>query len=78
MSTNYYLKLHIGKTYAGPDRSTGWIWDESTFPARDLLHVLETGGAEVVDEYGRSIDPGDMIREIYSFVRAEASDRPFS
>lgn len=78
MSTNYYLKLHIGKAYAGPNGTNNWIWDESTFPARDLLHALGKWESEVVDEYGRCIEPEDIIREIDSCDRVEASDRAFS
>ncbi len=79
VSTNYYLKLHIGKSYAFTSQGGyRWIWDESALTQRQLIELMERCELTVVDEYGHEHEPDDVLRVIEGSERQDSVSVPFS
>lgn len=79
MSTNYYLKVHIGKTYASGEEGYTWMWDESMLSSDGLAGILLSDHEfELEDEYGRQITQDEMASIIMKASYHDTSEKPFS
>ena len=76
MSTNYYLKLHLGKVNAGSNGTKIWTWDESVFQHSELLRALPYG--EITDEYGSDLDAEEINEILKGATSIRYSHRDFS
>ncbi|MDA8332398.1 MAG: hypothetical protein M0027_14585 [Candidatus Dormibacteraeota bacterium] len=78
VSTNYYLKLHIGKTYASQG-GYRWIWDESALSRREFIDLMDRCELTVVDEYGDEHGADEVLRLVIEGSERQDSVRvPFS
>ena len=78
MSTNYYFKVHIGKTYAS-EKGYTWVWDESMLSSDALAGILLSAkDYEFEDEYGKQMTQDEMASVIQRAVAHESSREPFS